>query len=575
MRRAIVGAAVAALAGASQPAGDALAGRDARALQAVTCRNLPSTLAGSLNDTTVGSVVPGFGGSCSGVTFEALGSDLLLYTVPAGAPPGGVLTVSTCGGATWDTEIVVSLPLAGGRCPANSSFFTCGAANDDGCGVQSIVTIPTAPSNTHAILVSGYGASVGNYTVSWSYAPPSSSRSATATVTPNIPSRSPNATFVPPRCESILAPALSGSVFGTTVGGSVGFGGSCGGVSYSAANGEDLILITVPASATPGGVLTLDTCSQLTTFDTEIVVAAAPGGVCPASQGAFNCLAANDDACGVGSRVSLPWAPGATAAVLVSGYGTNSGNYSLSWSYTIPSPTRTPGAAPSCQSATGVSGSFVGTTAGAVASNKSGSCTGVGYSTIGGENVVLLTVPASAPGPRGTLIIDTCNIVGGSAWDTELIVSAPLAGGLCPTAATGFSCLTANDDAASCGTGLQSRVAIQATPGTTYGVLVTGYNLEAGAYNLSWSYGVPTPTPSMTPSKTPNFVPQCFSTNFASGTFSGTTADGSGGVGFGGTCAGVSFSALLGEDLLLINIPATALPNGILTLDTCECGLVT
>jgi hypothetical protein len=357
------------------------------------------------------------------------------------------------------------------------------------------------------------------------------------------------------------------------VGGSVGFGGSCGGVTFSPTDSEDLLLITVPASATPGGVLTLDTCT-LTTFDTELVVAAAPGGACPANQGAFNCIDANDDACGVGSRVSLPWVPGNTAAVLVTGYGTASGSYTLTWTYAIPSPTRTPGARPLCTTLLpGVSGNHLGSTTGATASNYSGSCGSVSYSAIAGENVVLLTVPASAP-PRGTLVIDTCSVVG-RAWDTELVVSAALPGGTCPSSTAGsFPCLTANDNAGvGCGNGLQSRVSFLANPGTTYGVLVAGNNLESGAYNLSWSYGIPTPSPSATPSKTANFAPQCFATAWSglTGTFSATTSDGSSSVGFSGNCAGVSFSSLSGEDLLLFDIPATVAPNGVLTLETCEC----
>ena len=66
----------------------------------------------------------------------------------------------------------------------------------------------------------------------------------------------------------------------------------------------------------------------------------ASGNNCPVNQGAFQCIAANDDACGVGSRVTFAATPGATYAILVTGFGTNAGNFSLRYNYAVPSPTR-------------------------------------------------------------------------------------------------------------------------------------------------------------------------------------------------------------------------------------------
>ena len=74
---------------------------------------------------------------------------------------------------------------------------------------------------------------------------------------------------------------------------------------------------------------------------TEIIVSAgAPPDGCPDNQGQFNCIASNDDACGVGSRVTISATPGSTYAVLVTGYGSNAGNFSLRYNYQLPSPTR-------------------------------------------------------------------------------------------------------------------------------------------------------------------------------------------------------------------------------------------
>lgn len=67
---------------------------------------------------------------------------------------------------------------------------------------------------------------------------------------------------------------------------------------------------------------------------------------------------------------------------------------------------------------------------------------------------------------------------------------------------------------------------------------------------------------------TANLQPACFPTTLGlTGSWSGSTTGGS--VHFGGDCGGVSYSALSGEALLLVGVPPTAPPNGLLTLDTC------
>jgi hypothetical protein len=124
---------------------------------------------------------------------------------------------------------------------------------------------------------------------------------------------------------------------------------------------------------------------------------------------------------------------------------------------------------------------------------------------------------------------------------------------VCPASTGVYSCLTANDDSVGCGNGRQSRLNFLASPGSAYAVLVSGFTPSAADYTLSWAYGLPTPTASATPSRTSNFVPQCFNTAATprlAGSFSGSTVGGNE-VGFGGTCNGVSFSALTGVDLLL------------------------
>jgi len=178
------------------------------------CIILPSTLSGSWRGTTVGTAI-GISGNCNGVSFnERDGGNLLVLTVPDTATLGGFLTVDTCNGTTWDTELIVSAPLVSGTCP--SSSFTCAAANDDtqGCGVgtQARVSVPTVPGASHAVIVTGFGSSSGPYTLSWSYGQPitpsssatvraSRTSSSTITMTPS-PTRSLSMGILPSTTSS-------------------------------------------------------------------------------------------------------------------------------------------------------------------------------------------------------------------------------------------------------------------------------------------------------------------------------------------------------------------------------------
>ena len=134
--------------------------------------------------------------------------------------------------------------------------------------------------------------------------------------------------------------ALSGSWSGTTTGSNIGFGGTCNGVSYNSAGGENLVVVSLPMNAPFGGTLTFDTCTG-TTWDTQLVISnPLPQGMrCPTNSSMFTCTVANDDAQGCGSgmqsRVSVPGVPGSSYAVIVAGYGTSSGPYTLRWNYTM------------------------------------------------------------------------------------------------------------------------------------------------------------------------------------------------------------------------------------------------
>ena len=156
----------------------------------IQCTVLPRGLSGSWSGTTSGAS-GGFGGTCGGVSYNGLtGENLLIVNVPGSAPPGGLLMLDTCSGTTWDTEIIVSTPLQGGRCPTSATGFTCAVANDDACGMQSRVSILAAPGSSYAVIVTGFGTSSGPYTLTWSY---NASTVSTGTTRSNTPSTRPTA----------------------------------------------------------------------------------------------------------------------------------------------------------------------------------------------------------------------------------------------------------------------------------------------------------------------------------------------------------------------------------------------
>lgn len=201
------------------------------------------------------------------------------------------------------------------------------------------------------------------------------------------------------------------------------------------------------------------------TTDTEIIVSAPLlGGACPANEAAFQCAYSNDDssACGagngVGSLVSFPATPGATYGVLVAGYGTSEGEFTLTWTYGFPSPSPTPNlpTPPPCLAqgllASNATKSFTGSTTGRRGS-WGGTCGGVGYGSAAGQAMVTVVIPDDAP-MGGTLYLDTCNGAGGpGGFDTQIILSGSMdnaaAAYACPTSMSQVS--RTGGEAAACG----------------------------------------------------------------------------------------------------------------------------
>lgn len=97
-----------------------------------------------------------------------------------------------------------------------------------------------------------------------------------------------------------------------------------------------------------------------------------------------------------------------------------------------------------------------------------------------------------------TLTIDTCT---GTGFDSQLMFAYG-----CPSTLSSYGCVLSNDNTAGCGTGSQSRITVSAVQRWSY-VVVQGTSGAFGAYNLSWSYALPTPSNSQTRSITASRTP--------------------------------------------------------------------
>lgn len=200
-----------------------------------------------------------------------------------------------------------------------------------------------------------------------------------------------------------------------------------------------------------GEAITLSTCQDFT-FDTKINVYS---GTCDALM----CVTGNDDGggCDVGSTASFPSEPGTTYLVLVQGYNGFTGEFELTVSCG-------PVGYDYCQGATpiGCNQSLPGSTVDATPDAVPFFC-GTGIQAPGVWYVFT--------GTGDPVVISTCE---SSDFDTRLNVYSGTCGAL--------ECVTGNDDTPE--VGLCSTVNFLALEGTTYLILVQGYDGATGTFQL-------------------------------------------------------------------------------------------
>ncbi|MBL8001091.1 MAG: T9SS type A sorting domain-containing protein [Flavobacteriales bacterium] len=118
----------------------------------------PITCGDAVNGSTVNGL-PAIGPTCAGADITANG---VWYTFTGN---GDDVALSTCNAANYDSKISVFT----GPCGA----LVCAAGNDDGagCGTTSSVNLPSVAGTTYRVLVHGYQANVGTFTLTMTCAP--------------------------------------------------------------------------------------------------------------------------------------------------------------------------------------------------------------------------------------------------------------------------------------------------------------------------------------------------------------------------------------------------------------------
>lgn len=194
----------------------------------------------------------------------------------------GTLIADTCP-STFDTKI----ELFSGACSSLSSL----GCNDNGCGLQSMMTVPCVAGATYHICAGGSGGASGDLWVR-----------ARAVALANDTSAKPVALTDAVYYEENTVTATDDS----------GLPCSYNGTVYKG------VWFTYTAVRT--GTLTVDTCPS--TFDTKMEMFSG-------SYGSLDSLGCNDDACGLQSMMSLPCVLGTTYYICAGGFDGASGNLQI------------------------------------------------------------------------------------------------------------------------------------------------------------------------------------------------------------------------------------------------------
>lgn len=385
------------------------------------------------NDDCTGAIPITCGSATTGTTVGATLDAVPTCGTPLNTAPGvwytfvgtgQLTTLNTCTGTSYDSKIGVF----SGTCAS----LVCVAGNDDFCGVQSQVSFMATLGTTYYVLVTGFGTSSGAFTLTMSCA----------------------AAVANDDCTGALPLGCGATVTGTTVGATVDAVPTCV-TSLNTAPGVWYSFVG------NGAANTLTLCTG-TSYDSKI-------GVFTGTCAALVCVTGNDDFCGLQSQVTFPTTLGTTYYVLITGFGTATGAFTLTRT-SAPLPNDVCSGAITINCGQTITGSTsCGATPDAVPTcgTTLSSANGVWYQFVGDGSSVTLSL---------------C----GSSFDTKIGVFR----GTCAA----LVCVTGNDDFC----GLQSQVTFNTNAGFTYYILVTGFSTANGNFTLTRTCapictGVPSP----------------------------------------------------------------------------------
>lgn len=204
-----------------------------------------------------------------------------------GSGDAQLVTISLCTGTDYDSTIRIY-----DDCDlANQIAF-----NDDNCGLQSEVTFLSDGTSTYYIMIEGFGTASGNFTMEVSC----------------------EELAVNDECENALPIACGETITGTTANATFDASApACGGVEITAPG------VWYEFTDNSGLITdyTISLCNG-TDYDSKLTVYS---GTC----GALICETANDDACGLQSEVSFQSDGNTTYYILVHGYLSATGNFTL------------------------------------------------------------------------------------------------------------------------------------------------------------------------------------------------------------------------------------------------------
>jgi hypothetical protein len=253
-----------------------------------------SCVFGPANNLCAGAITVSCGNVVNGTTVGATNADgpatcvTTLNTAPGLwyriTGTGDNVTASLIGSA-YDTKIGVF----SGSCGA----LVCVTGNDDFGGLQSQVTFPSVAGTDYYIYVTGFGTAAGAFTLTLTCAPPP-----------------------PPPCASAIAIACGDVVTGTTVGSTAD---PAAGTCVTGLTTAPGVYYVVQGT---GLNITASLCGSA--YDTKIGVFS---GTCGTP---LACVIGNDDFCGLQSQVTFASTAGVNYYIYVTGFSTQTGNYTLS-----------------------------------------------------------------------------------------------------------------------------------------------------------------------------------------------------------------------------------------------------